>query len=102
MNEEVKIPDNIEINQALKEFEHEASLEQIKKVPEDKKTDIPKMVQFMMKLSGLPQKQAEYVLLGLVVLMFVVSFYLFFSGSSRNSASDSPGLEMFQNINPRI
>ncbi|KKP88805.1 hypothetical protein A2456_00585 [Candidatus Nomurabacteria bacterium RIFOXYC2_FULL_36_19] len=98
MEEEIKIDNNLEINQALKEFEHEASLEQAKKAPEDKKnSNIPKMVQFIMKLSGLPQKQAEYTLLFFAIIAIGVSIYLFFFSSGNKPKMLTP--EMIKQIN---
>ena len=102
MPPETKTPSNAEIDQALKEFEAKSGGQPIQKVSEIpqneisgisfetdsyknvkfvEETDIPKMVQLVIKYSGgmiKGQKQAEYVLLGIVVLMLAVSFYLFF------------------------
>lgn len=80
MDEEVKIEGNLDINQALKEFEAKSQVEEIKEVPEVSKTsDIPKMVQLAMKWFGIKeQRTAEYVLLGFAILMFALSFYFFF------------------------
>ena len=110
MNEGTNIPNNLEIDKALKEFEAKVDAENTQKNPEASKvsevsknevegiqfevpsygavkyyneTDTPKMVKLTMKCFGLKeQKHAEYVLLGLIILMFAVSFYLFFGGGS--------------------
>ncbi|MBI2627691.1 hypothetical protein HYW72_02040 [Candidatus Nomurabacteria bacterium] len=83
MNEEVKIPDNVDIDQALKEFESKSSVEQAPKAPEiSTASNLPKMVQWVMKYSGgiiKEERQANYVLFGIAILIFAVSFYLFFS-----------------------
>ena len=61
-------------------------------------SDVPKMVQLVMKWFGFKeQKQAEYVLLGFVVVAIGVSLYLFFGGSIGNSATKNPGLDMLKN-----
>lgn len=84
-DEGASVDGNIEIQEALKELEAQPGvLSQLQEqTPEVSKTpEVPKMVKLVMKLSGgaiKEQKQAEYVLLGLVVLMLGLSFYLFFS-----------------------
>ena len=108
MPPETKIPNNSEIDQALKEFEAKSSgAEKMPKTSEAStasnfpnkevegvkfetdsykamkfynETTAPKMVQLVMKWSGgaIKQRQAEYVLLGLAVAMFALSFYFFF------------------------
>jgi hypothetical protein len=82
MDEEVNIPNNLEIDKALKEFEIKSRTEQIQKTPEVfKNSDLPKMVQLVMKWSGgaiKEQKQAEYVLLGFVVVAISISLFLVF------------------------
>lgn len=83
MNEDVKIPNDSEISQILQEFEKKSAVEQTPSKA-SKNSTIPetsKMVQLVMKLSGgtiKEQKTAEYFLLGLVIIFFAVSFYLFF------------------------
>ena len=93
MNEEINISSNIEIEKALKEFEVKSSTEEAQSNSEVAQTpDIPKMVGWVMKLSGgaiKEQRQAEYMLLGLVVLMFAVSFYFFFGGGDKNTKNIS-------------
>lgn len=86
MPPDTKIPNNFEIDKALKEFEIQASAQQTPQagqIPKASDSDLPKMVRLVIKCSGgviKEQKQAEYVLLGLVVLMFALSFYFFFGG----------------------
>ncbi|MFA6258004.1 MAG: hypothetical protein WC671_03295 [Candidatus Paceibacterota bacterium] len=83
MNEEVKIEGNTEINQALKEFEEKSEAEKnsYKAVKFYNETDTPKIVQLTMKLSGAKdQKQAEYLLLGFVVLCVGISLFFIFRG----------------------
>ena len=85
MAPDIKVPNNFEIDQALKEFEAKSTAEQIQKTPETLKTsEVPKMVQFVIKYSDgaiKEQKQAEYVLLGFVVVAILVSFFLIFGGN---------------------
>ena len=106
MNEELNISNNLEIDKALKEFEVKSGAPQtIPKTPEvsiaddsvikfeeDKwkqsvpffQNETPKIVQLVIKWSGgviKEQKQAEYVLLGVVILAIIVSIFLFFGGN---------------------
>ncbi len=82
---EVKIDSNLEIDKALKEFEAKSGEEETQNAPvASKTTELPKMVRLVIKFSGgaiKDQRQAEYVLLGVVVIMLAISFYLFFGGS---------------------
>jgi len=112
MPSDIKIPDNSEIDKALKEFEMKSAGGQVQKNPETSKippvpqrevsgvkfetdsykavrfydeTDAPKIVQLVMKYSGgaiKEQKQAEYVLFGFVVLTIIISLFLFFGGGT--------------------
>ncbi len=83
MDEEVKIPNNVDIDQALKEFEAKSSVEQVPKVTEvSAVAGLPKIVRLVIKWSGgliKEERQANYVLLALAVLMFAVSLYFFFN-----------------------
>ncbi len=83
MNENINLEGNTEIDQALKEFELKSQTEQVQKAPEvSKVSEIPKMVQLVMKWSGLKeQKQAEYVLFGFVIVMIGISLFLVFGKS---------------------
>ena len=45
-----------------------------------KETQIPKMIQWAIKYTGLSERQAGYTLLGLALIAIVVSLFLFFSG----------------------
>ncbi len=105
MDEEVKIGGNIDLNQALKEFEAKSQAEQIPQAPEISKTsEVPKMVQLMMKWFGLEQKQAEYILLGFVVVAIGISLYLFFGVGSRSNTSLPLGSKIIYPANqpPRL
>jgi hypothetical protein len=129
MNEQTNIPDNAEIDKALKEFEAK-NAEQNQKNPEASKvsessknetegvvfdtpgyravkyyneTNTPKVVQLMMKWAGVKeQKTAEYILLAFVVAAMAVSFYLFFGKSlfQRGAAIPAPGIE-FEDLSLR-
>jgi len=91
MPPETKIPNSAEIDQALKEFEMKSS-----SVPQAStaqasaiSSDVPKMVRLVMKLSGgaiKEERQAEYVLLGVVVILIGVSLFLFFGGNASKPA----------------
>ena len=104
MNKEVNISNNSEIDKALREFELKAQEKQGQKIPEASvvpqkevegvkfevpsygavryynETATPKMVKLVMKLFGgaiKEQKQAEYVLLGFVIVAIGVAIFLF-------------------------
>jgi len=103
-----EISGNIEIQQALKEFELKSNVEEQQKSPETLKiSEIPKMVQLVMKYSGgaiKEQKTAEYVLLGFVVLAIGVSLYLFFgiNGSGKSSSIDKAALDQMMPVTPGL
>ena len=87
MPDSTNIPNNLGIDKALKEFEAKQNAEQFQKVPEIAKiSDVPKMVQLVMKWSGLEQKQAEYALLGIVLIIFLISGFIFYNSSTTNKA----------------
>ncbi|MDO8686595.1 MAG: hypothetical protein Q7K11_00095 [Candidatus Berkelbacteria bacterium] len=128
MNEEVKIPDNLEIDQALKEFETQSGVsvqasqpskpKKVSQEPdihfeEDKWKqsvqspidETPKMVKLVMKLSGgaiQEQKTAEYVLLGFALLAILVSLFLFFGGKTTQQKLTPAQLEQMKNMMPVI
>ena len=90
MDENLNLQGNLEIEKALKELEEKSKVEQTQKVVETSKTsDVPKMVQLVMKWSGAKeQKQAEYVLLGFIVVAIGISLFLVFGGSSSSSSNN--------------
>ena len=92
MNENMDLDKDAEIKKALEEFEAKSKAEQMQKAPEAKKTSgVPKMVELVMKWSGVKEeRQAEYILLGLVVIMIAVSLYLFFGGKGTQEQQTSP------------
>ena len=99
MNEEIKIEGNQDIQAALREFEAKSAGEpnalHAAAMP-DVSPEIPKMVRWVMKISGgaiTGQKQAEYVLFGFVVVAIGISFYLFFGRSSKTSSVDKIKVE---------
>jgi hypothetical protein len=123
MPELINIPNNSEIDAALKEFEAKNAeqkqqvLEALKASPvpviqkevsgvsfetDNQRTDkfnqeigVPKMVQLMMKYFGLKeQKQAEYFLFGFVILAIGISLFLVLGGGKKNT---SPSQEIMNN-----
>lgn len=79
MDENLDLSKNAEINEALKEFEEKSQAEQVQKAPEVLEiSNTPKIVGLAMKWFKLGQKQAEYTLLGFVILAMAVSLFLFF------------------------
>jgi hypothetical protein len=125
MNEEVNIPNNIETDKALKEFKTKSVEEQVKKIgvvsqapiikPKHEvegvkfeipsygaeeycqETTTPKMVQLVMKWFGFKeQKQAEYVLLGFVVMAITISLFLMFGRENVQQKPSAAMLEQFK------
>ncbi len=91
-DEEIKIAGKIDINQALKDFEVKLG-EQTQNIPQAPKApDVPRMVLLVMKYLGLKEiRQAEYVLLGFVVVMIGASLFLFFGGGQKTTQGPPPG-----------
>src|SRR3989344_2187890 len=87
MDEGIKVGGNEEIEAALKEFKAKSAIEQLRPVVKTEiASDLPKMVQLVVKFSGgyiKDEKQANYVLFGLVILMFALTFYFLFSGGDK-------------------
>lgn len=84
MSEEIKLESNTDIDQALKEFEAKSVTEETQNASKVLKiSDAPKMVGWVMKLSGgiiKEQKTAEYILLGFAIVAISISLFLFFAG----------------------
>lgn len=90
---------NPELGNALREFEAKESNEIPTKQKTATKDETPGMVKLVYKLSGgsiAEQHQAEYVLLGFIIVATLVSAYLFFSisGESSPSAADPLMLQL--------
>ena len=80
MPPDAKIPNNNEIDQALKEFEEKSDKQQTLETEISKASNLPKMVQLVIKLSGgtiKEQKQAEYVLLSIVIVNIIITIVVF-------------------------
>ncbi|MFZ3011487.1 MAG: hypothetical protein WA060_00595 [Minisyncoccia bacterium] len=91
MDENLDLNKNTEIEEALREFEAKDQTQQTEKVSEtSNNSEIPKMVQLIMKWSGgaiKEQKQAEYVLLTFIAIAMLISLYLFFGQTLLNKFS---------------
>jgi len=100
MDENIDLSKNTEINEALKEFEEKSGAEQIQKVPEAPKDfEPPKIVQWVMKLFGgaiKDERQAEYVLLGFVIVAIGISLYLFFGSGNKQPKIPAEVLEQMK------
>jgi hypothetical protein len=85
MDENLNLNKNSDIDQALKEFEIKSNIEQVQKAPVNETiSEVPKIVQLTMKWFGVKeQRQAEYVLLGFVIVAIVVSLVLVFGGGTK-------------------
>lgn len=93
MDKDVNLNTNPEIEEALKKLEEkkvqQASMPE-QSLKTDKFSEIPKVVQFVMKYTGGDQKKAEYALLCLIVLAICASIYLFLNMSSVSQAPTPP------------
>ena len=94
-----------EIEDALRQFETvsiQRQQEKIKQNPIVSSNDTPKMVEKTIKYSGgliKNQRQAEYLLLALVISMFGLSLYFFFGGDNGVQENDtSSGVGDLQTI----
>ena len=95
MDEEVKIEGNLDINQALAEFEQKSRVEgAARQVLADPVSETPWMLRWVIKMSGrtLDEKQASYILFALAALIFGVSLFLFFGGGSSRPTPSSRDL----------
>ncbi len=92
MNEEVQIGGKGEIEQALKEFEMKSSPGPTPTSRKDfPNPQTPKMIQLVIKWSGgsFNETQAQYILLGVVLVMIGVSIYLFSSGGGEGFTDEA-------------
>ena len=112
MDKNLNLSGNAEIQKALKELESEQGGVETPQVSEtvdvlksqriqvSQDSDTPKMIGLVMKYSGgliKEEKQARYVLLGLVVLMLSLSAYFFFgSGPEKVKPIDIKNLDQSQ------
>lgn len=86
MNKETNIPNNSEVEGV--KFEIPSYDGAVKYYNE---TATPKMIKLVMKLSGgaiKSEKQAEYVLLGFVIVAMGISLFLVFGGGSNGSSNN--------------
>ena len=117
MSGEINIPNNSEIDKALREFDAKSVEEKqqeldtlkaptvtkkevtgisfetdnLKKVIPSLEDDTPKMVQLVMKWSGVKdQRQAEYILLGFVIVAIGVSVFLVFLKKNQKAKIEAP------------
>ena len=92
MDENIDLTKNTELNDALKEFEAKSQVEQKpQKQAVETLGEVSGMAKWVVKLSGgkiTEQRQAEYVLLGFVILAIAISVFLFF-GEGSNSSSNN-------------
>jgi len=125
MSEELNLQDNSEIDAALKEFEAKSNkissgipntssipkvgnsgivfdTDSYRALNKNAEVPLPKMVKIVMKLSGgaiKDQKQAEYVLLGVALIAFLISLFLFLKPSlSKQENRTTPSLEELINL----
>ena len=113
MDENLNLSGNAEIQKALKELENEQggtetpqqSTEMVdvlksQRIQVSQDSETPKMIGLVMKYSGgliKDEKQAGYVLLGLVVLMLSLSAYFFFgSGPEKVKPIDIKNFDQSQ------
>lgn len=99
MDEEVKIEGNIDIEKALEEFKIKSVQEELLKPKINQTPKGSKMVEWLVK-QGITkdEKQAEYVLLGFVIIAIIISFYLFFGGKHTQQKPSDALLEQMKQI----
>ncbi|MEK7081087.1 MAG: hypothetical protein AAB902_01740, partial [Patescibacteria group bacterium] len=109
MDENLNLNGNLEIEKALKEFEVKSNIEQVKQAAAISKTsNIPKIVQLVIKCSGgviKEEKQAKYVLLGFVVVAIIISLFLVFRGGGSKAKIEAPAGQKViypENAPPRL
>jgi hypothetical protein len=101
MDGEINLEGNKEIADALKEFEVKETVMQTLQVPKSSVNEVPTMVKWIFKLSGgsiTEQRQAEYIMLGVVVVCLGLSIF-FFSGLSKGSSEIGPEI---LNLHPEL
>lgn len=100
MDEDMDLNKNTELDKALKEFEEKSQIEEAKKTPVVlENSDVPKMTRLVMKWMGTKeQKQAEYILLGFVIIAMAVSLYLFFGNKDRQEQPSPASIERMEQI----
>lgn len=93
MEEEIKTSGNLEIEEALKKFNKQTTqAPSYQAVKFYKESTTPKIVELVIKWSGgaiKEQKQAEYFLLGFIVVSILISLYLFFGDTLLNKFSST-------------
>ena len=96
MDDNLNLQNNSELNQALQEFEVKSTVPPVGGIEENTNINIdpemPKMVQFVIKHSfGLvkEQKHAEYVVLGIALIMLSISLFIFLKGDNASSVTES-------------
>lgn len=93
MEENLDLIKNVDIKEALKEFEEKSKIEQMQKAPEvSPVSKAPKMTALVMKWFGVEERPAEYILLGLAVLMIIISLFLIFGSGQK--AGDIEDLQL--------
>lgn len=88
MDENGKIDGNFEISRAVQEFETRAKIaEGLKAQKSNPISNLPPLIRLVIKLSGghLSEKQAEYCLLGVAMLMLCTSLFFFFRAGPEKS-----------------
>lgn len=93
--------DNVEIQEALKEFEMKSAGEQRPVQEVSETSEAPKIVKLVVKCSGgliKEESQAYYVLFGFVVLAIIVSLFLVFGGGGNTQLSPQALEQMKQHM----
>jgi len=95
MDESIDLSKNIEMNEALKEFEIKDAEQTVQTQPAVnlKTSEASKMAQWIMKISGgkiKEEQQAEYILLGFAIIAIIVSLFLMFGGNINVVQNEAP------------
>lgn len=102
MDEEMKIQGDIDLNEALREFEVKARQQQTSNpTPTREVVGNSKVVELVMKASGgviKKQQHAEYILLLFVVSSLVASMFLFFGRGNAEQRPSPAAIEQMKEM----
>ena len=100
MDQENKNNKGTDLSGSFKDSDNDIKFNEYK-APRSFYPRMPKIIQWVIKYSGglvKNEKQANYVLLGFVVLAIIVSLFLFFGGRNKSSQLSAEQLEQMNNL----
>lgn len=99
MDKENKNEGGIDLSGSPKDSDGGVKFEEYR-TPHSYYSRTPKIIQWVIKYSGgrvKDENQANYVLLGFVVMAIIVSLFLIFGIGGRSSEFEKPGIKTFKN-----